>query len=140
MVSWGHAPVAVKMVHQGAVALSLTGFFVRGCASLSGARWVNSRLGKTLPHIIDSVLLLSALTLAWMLRLTPMDSPWLLAKIGGLVVYVGLGIVALRPGRSAAVRATAWVAALATAGWIVSVAMTKSVFGFFESLAGVLTS
>jgi uncharacterized membrane protein SirB2 len=130
---------ALKLVHQSAVALSLTGFFVRGGASLSGARWVHGRLAKTLPHIIDSVLLLSALTLAWMLRLTPMNSPWLLAKIAGLVVYVGLGVVALRPGRSAVVRATAWVAALATAGWIVSVAMTKSVFGFLETLANFLS-
>ena len=131
--------LAVKLVHQSAVALSLTGFLVRGGASLSGARWVSSRLAKTLPHIIDSVLLLSALMLAWMLRLTPMNSPWLLAKIVGLVVYVGLGVVALRPGRSAAIRATAWIAALATAGWIVSVAMTKSVSGFVGSLANLLT-
>ena len=129
---------AVKLVHQSAVALSLTGFFVRGGASLSGARWVNSRLAKTLPHIIDSMLLLSALVLAWMLRLTPMNSPWLLAKIVGLIVYVGLGVVALRPGHSAAVRATAWIAALATAGWIVSVAITKSAFGFFGGLANLL--
>ena len=69
---------------------------------------------KTLPHLVDSVLLLSALTLAWMLRLTPGNAPWLLAKIVGLVVYVALGVVALRPGVSCAVRAAAWVAALAT--------------------------
>ena len=130
---------AVKLVHQSAVALSVSGFFVRGAASLTGASWVESRTAKTLPHIIDSVLLLSALTLAWMLRLTPMNSPWLLAKIVGLVVYVALGVVALRPGRSTAVRATAWVAALATAGWIVSVAITKSALGFFGKL-GVLPS
>jgi uncharacterized membrane protein SirB2 len=127
----------VKLVHQSAVALSVAGFFVRGAASLAGARWVASRMAKTLPHVVDSVLLLSALTLAWMLRLTPMNSPWLLAKIVGLFVYVGLGVVALRPGRPVAVRATAWVAALSVAGWIVSVAITKNVFGFFSGLAGL---
>ena len=126
------------MVHQAAVALSLTGFFIRGGASLAGAGWVKSRLAKTLPHVIDSVLLLSGLTLAWSLRLTPANAPWLLAKLAGLVVYVGLGVVALRPGRPAAVRATAWVAALVTAGWIVSVAITKSPFGFGASLARLL--
>lgn len=126
---------AVRLAHQCAVALSLTGFFVRGAASLAGARWVSSRPAKTLPHIVDTVLLVSALTLAWMLRLTPGNAPWLLAKVVGLVVYVGLGVVALRPGRSVAVRATAWVAALATAGWIVSVAITKSPLGFFGLLA-----
>jgi len=120
----------VKLVHQSAVALSLTGFFLRGAASLAGARWVGTRAAKTLPHIVDSVLLLSALTLAWMLRLTPGNAPWLLAKIVGLVVYVGLGVLALRPGRSPGVRAAAWVAALMTAGWIVSVALMKNPFGF----------
>lgn len=120
----------VKLVHQSAVALSLTGFFVRGAASLAGASWVQGRAAKTLPHLVDSVLLLSALTLAWMLRLDPGHAPWLLAKIIGLVVYVGLGVVALRPGRPRAVRAAAWVGALATALWIVSVAITKDPLGF----------
>lgn len=127
--------LVVKGVHQAAVALSLTGFFIRGGASLAGAGWVRSRLARTLPHVIDSVLLVSALALAWMLRLTPANAPWLLAKIAGLVVYVGLGVVALRPGRPAAVRATAWLAALATAAWIVSVALTKSPLGYLGVLA-----
>jgi len=124
----------VKLVHQSAVALSVTGFFVRGVASFAGAGWVRSRAAKSLPHVVDTVLLLSALTLAWMLRLTPGDAPWLLAKIVGLVVYVGLGVVALRPVGSVAVRATAWVAALATVGWIVSVAITKNPRGFLAAL------
>ncbi|HEV8690198.1 MAG TPA: SirB2 family protein [Ideonella sp.] len=120
----------VKTIHQTAVALSFGGFFARGLASLNGARWVQDRVARTLPHIVDSVLLLSALTLAWMLRINPVDAPWLLAKIIGLLAYIGLGMLALKPGRSAAVRTTAWLAALVTFGWIVSVAMTKSPLGF----------
>ena len=125
---------ALKLVHQSAVALSVTGFFVRGLASFSGAGWVRSRAARTLPHAVDTVLLLSALAMAWMLRLTPGNAPWLLAKIVGLVLYVGLGVVALRPGRSLAVRAAAWTAALATVGWIVSVAITKNPRGFLAML------
>jgi uncharacterized membrane protein SirB2 len=121
---------AIKLVHQSAVALSIGGFFVRGAASLAGARWVNSRAAKTLPHLVDTVLLLSALALAWMLRLTPDKAPWLLAKIVGLVVYVVLGVIALRPGRPRAVRAAAWVGALVVAAWIVSVALSKNPLGF----------
>ena len=120
---------AVKLVHQGAVALSLTGFFIRGAASLAGAEWIRGRAARTLPHLVDTVLLASALTLAWMLRLHPGNAPWILAKVVGLVGYVALGVVALRPGRSWRVRATAWVAALVTALWIVSVALTKNPWG-----------
>lgn len=120
----------IKSVHQGAVALSLAGFFARGAASLAGAGWVRSRLARTLPHVVDSVLLASALGLAWMLRLTPASAPWLMAKIVGLLVYIALGVIALRPGRPVAVRATAWLAALGVFGWIVSVALLKDPRGF----------
>ena len=124
----------VKTIHQGAVALSLTGFFARGLGSLRGAEWVRSRLAKTVPHVVDTVLLLSALTLAWMLRLTPMAAPWLMAKIVGLLIYIGLGMVALRSKAPRRVRATAWAAALATFGWIVSVALTKNPLGVLSLL------
>jgi len=125
---------AVKLVHQSAVTLSIAGFVVRGAASLAGARWVRSRVAKTLPHLVDSALLISALTLAWMLRLTPDKAPWLSAKIVGLVVYVALGVIALRPGRPIAVRTAAWFGALAVVAWIASVAITKSPLGFLAPL------
>jgi uncharacterized membrane protein SirB2 len=120
----------IKSVHQGAVALSVAGFFARGAASLAGAGWVRGRLARTLPHVVDSVLLASALALAWMLGLTPASAPWLMAKIVGLLVYIALGMIALRPGRPVSVRATAWVAALLVFGWIVSVALLKDPRGF----------
>jgi len=120
----------LKAIHQSAVALSFTGFFARGFAALLGASWVRGRLARTVPHVVDSVLLASALALAWTLRLTPGNAPWLTAKIVGLLAYIGLGLLALRPGRPLALRATAWLAALATFGWIVSVALTKDPRGF----------
>lgn len=119
----------LKTIHMTAVALSVTGFFGRGIGALAGARWVRSRLAKTLPHVVDSVLLLSAIALAWQLRLDPLTTPWLMAKIIGLLAYIVLGMFALRPGRPWPVRATAWVLALLTFAYIVSVAITKSPAG-----------
>lgn len=124
----------VKTIHQTAVLLSVAGFFARGLGSLRGAAWVRSRAAKTWPHVVDTVLLGSALWLAWLLRLNPTDAPWLMAKIAGLVAYIGLGVIALRPGLPAAVRGAAWVAALATFGWIVSVAITKNPLGVLALL------
>ncbi|MEP7297139.1 MAG: SirB2 family protein [Burkholderiales bacterium] len=125
--------LVVKTIHQTAVALSLAGFLARGLGMLRGAAWVNDRLAKTAPHVVDTVLLLSALTLAWMLRINPLDAPWLMAKIIGLLVYIALGTLAMKPGRPAGVRAVAGVAALLTAGWIVSVAITKNPLGIFAA-------
>lgn len=122
--------LTIKTLHQGAVLLSVSGFFARGLGGLLGATWVGSRTARTLPHLIDSVLLLSALLLVWMLRLSPLAAPWLLAKILGLLLYIALGMLALKPGRSPGLRTAAWLAALATVGWIVTVAISKSPLGW----------
>ena len=124
----------LKLVHQGAVALSLAGFAARGLGSFAGAAWVQGRAARRLPHVIDSVLLLSALGLAWMLRLSPLEAPWLLAKLIALLAYIGLGVLALRPGRPLAFRVAAWLAALAAFGYIVSVAISKDPAGYFAWL------
>ena len=121
--------LAIRMIHETAVALSITGFFIRGLGRLVGAEPLGGRLVKSLPHVIDTVLLLSALTLAWMLGITPLSAPWLMAKVCGLVVYIGLGVVAMRAGVSTGVRLAAWIGALVTVAWIVSVAITKSPLG-----------
>lgn len=116
----------IKTLHQTAVALSIAGFFARGLGGLAGGAWVRGRAAKSVPHVVDTVLLLSALALAWMLRLNPLATPWLAAKIVALLVYIGLGMVALNPKRSLKVRIVAWLAALASFGYIVSVALTKN--------------
>lgn len=127
---------AWKLLHQGAVAVSLTGFAVRGLGSLSGAGWMRRRMHRVWPHAVDTLLLLSALVMAWMLRLNPLATPWLAAKIGGLLAYIGLGMLALRPGRPLGVRIAAWAAALLVFGWIASVAISKNPLGALRVLAG----
>lgn len=117
--------LAVKTIHQTAVALSFAGFFLRGAAGFAGAGWVRGRAAKSLPHVVDSVLLLSALTLAWRLRLDPLAAPWLAAKLIALPAYIGLGMLALKPGRPLALRVAAWLAGLTTFAYIVAVAITK---------------
>jgi uncharacterized membrane protein SirB2 len=124
-----------KLLHQGAVALSITGFIARGLGAFAGAAWVRGRAARTVPHAVDTVLLGSALVLAWMLRLTPGAAPWLVAKIAGLLLYIGLGMLALRPGRPLTLRIGAWLAALLCFAWIVSVALTKNPLGALRLLA-----
>lgn len=125
----------LKMVHESAVAVSFTGFFARGVGTLRNAGWVRHRAARTLPHLVDTVLIVSAVWLAFILRLTPANSPWIAAKIAGLVVYIALGMVALRFGRTKAARATAWIAAMLTFGYIVSVAIVKDPRGLLSLFA-----
>ena len=115
----------LKLVHQTAVVLSISGFLARGVGALAGAAWVRSRLAHSLPHGVDTVLLASALGLAWMLRLNPLATPWLLAKVVGLLLYIALGVIALRPGLPRPARAIALTAALLCFAQIVATAITK---------------
>ena len=124
----------IKLLHQSSVALSGLGFAVRGIASLRGAQWTQSRLAKSLPHVVDSVLLLSAVTLSAMLHLNLAHSPCLMSKLLGLLLYIGLGIVALRPRFGWKTRATAWVLALVVLAWIATVAVLKNPWGFIAIL------
>ena len=127
----------VKLIHQAAVALSFLGFLARGLGMLADSDWVRERVARTLPHVVDTILLLSGVTLAWQLRLSPTAAPWLAAKLIGLVVYIGLGTIALRRGRTKRQRTVAWIAALVTFGYIVSVALTRDPLGFLALLHGV---
>jgi uncharacterized membrane protein SirB2 len=120
----------LKVIHQSAVAISFAGFFARGVGMLGDAVWVRHRLAKTVPHLVDTVLIVSAVWLAAILRLTPSGAPWIAAKIAGLFVYIGIGMVALRFGSTKGIRASAWVLAMLVFAWIVSVAITKDPRGF----------
>jgi len=84
-------------------------------------RWV-----RVVPHVNDTVLLAAGVWLAFQLRLAPAAAPWLIAKLVALPVYIGLGSLALRPGRAKRLRISAWLAALAVFGYIVAVAVTRS--------------
>jgi len=124
--------LSIKYVHQSAVILSGIGFIVRGLASLRGSNWTQGRMAKSVPHVVDTVLLFSAVAMAFLANLSPLQTPWLLAKILGLIVYILLGVVALRIRIGRQIRLTAWVLAIFVLSWIVSVAVIKSPWGFFS--------
>ena len=125
----GSAYLLAKSLHVGAVALSITGFAARGALMLRGSRLLEARFVRVAPHVVDTVLLASALWLAWLIGQYPFVAGWLTAKVLGLLAYVALGTVALRRGRSLRVRAAAFAAALATVAYIVCVALTHDARG-----------
>ncbi len=121
----------IKTIHVTCVVLSFAGFFIRGIWMLKDSSLLQQRWVKTTPHIVDTLLLVSAITLAVQLHLSPLEQPWLMAKIIALLVYIGIGMLALRYGRSKTIRLYAWLFGLVTIGYIVSVAFSKSALGWF---------
>lgn len=128
--------MAIKHIHLACVALSGLGFLLRGLWVLARGGLPQSLALRVLPHAVDSLLLVSAITLVVMSGQYPPHSAWITAKIAGLLVYIGLGTVALKRGRTPALRAVAFAGALATFGWIVSVAVTRNPAGYLAGLVG----
>lgn len=126
----------MKSIHVGCVLLSGSGFVARGGLMLAESPLLRARFVRVAPHVIDTMLLASALWLAWAIHQYPFVNDWLTAKLIGLFVYIALGSVALKRGRSKAVRAAAFVGALAVFGYIVSVALTRDPAGVFAVLFG----
>lgn len=84
-------------------------------------RWV-----KILPHVVDTALLLSAIALAIMLSISPLSSPWLMVKILALLVYILLGTIAIKRGKTRNIRIAAWLSAQLVFIYIVAVAITHN--------------
>jgi uncharacterized membrane protein SirB2 len=120
----------LKATHVACVALSYTLFFVRGVWMMRAPEMLLRRWVRIVPHVIDTVLLASAIGLLALLGLNPFVTPWLAAKLVGLVAYIGLGIVALRLGRTCGARIAAWIVAQAAFFYIVAVALTRQALPF----------
>jgi uncharacterized membrane protein SirB2 len=116
---------ALKITHVSCAAISYTLFVVRGVWMIRAPSLLQTRAAKIVPHVVDSVLLASAVAMAVTIRQYPMVTPWLTAKVVGLVVYIALGMVALKRGRTKTVRVTAWIAAQSVFAYIVAVAVTR---------------
>lgn len=113
----------LKALHVGAVCVSVGLFALRGALRLAGSEWLQHRWLRVGPHVVDTLLLASAIALTTVVHQYPFVDGWLTAKLFGLVAYVVLGSVALRRGRTPAVRAMALVAALAVVAYIVGTAL-----------------
>lgn len=119
----------LKSAHVACVAASLALFVLRGAWMLRAPDRLRLTWVPVVPHVVDTLLLASAIALAVLLRIDPLAHGWLAAKIAGLVAYIALGTVALKRGRTRAVRGAAFAAALAVYAYIVSVAIAKSAAG-----------
>lgn len=123
--------LALKHLHLTCVVLSGTGFFLRGLWMLLDSPLLQRRWVRIAPHLIDTLLLGSAVAMAVLSAQYPFVQDWLTAKVLGLLVYILCGAVALRRGRTKRQRAVFYLLALAVFAWIVSVALTRNPLGLF---------
>jgi len=117
---------AIRDVHVTCVILSISLFVLRGGLQLAGVDWRRWKPLRFLPHLVDTLLLSSAIWLACLLHQYPFVDAWLTAKFLALVAYVLLGRQALRVGTQTLRRALFFGAAVLSVSYIVGVALTHS--------------
>ena len=120
----------IKFVHVLSVILSGSLFALRGMMMLAGSRFTNHAALRYLSYMIDTTLLTAALMLITILHQYPFVQAWLTVKVLLLVVYIVLGVFALRRGRTRRIRAICYVAALVVFASIIGVALAHNPVGW----------
>lgn len=122
----------LKSIHLGLAFVSVSGFILRWSWRMRQSPLAFARATRVVPHVVDTLLLGTALLMIFLVGQAPVSAGWLTAKIGGLLLYIALGILAMRSAPAARRSVPAFMAALFVFAWIVSVARTKSPLGFLS--------
>ena len=104
---------------------SISFFIIRGIWMMRSSQSLAQSWVKMTSRSIDTALLVSAVGLMFVTDQFPGAMGWLTAKLTALLVYIGLGMVALHWGRTKKIRITAWIASLIVFSYIVSVALIR---------------
>ena len=116
----------IKLIHVSSAILSVTGFSIRGILKMSDSALMHRKAIKVLPHIIDTVLLLSAITLVILSRQYPAVAPWVAAKIIALIGYIVVGTVFMRFARKGWEQLFSYFLSLLMVAYIIAVELSKS--------------
>ena len=127
--------MAMKSLHSYLALISISGLMLRGYWMWIESDLLQHRLVRILPHIVDTLFLLLGLALAHRIFQYPFTHDWMTAKLVGLVVYIILGAIALKRGKTRQIRGLTFLAALLVFAWVVSVAISKSPWGFLAGFA-----
>ncbi|HCH02280.1 MAG TPA: invasion protein [Vibrio sp.] len=118
---------SMKHVHLLAIALSVLFLTVRYILMMMDSPLLQKKFFKVTPHIVDTVLLLSGISLIFITGFMPFTAAgaWLTEKISCVLVYIALGFVALKLGKNKVIRSVAFFGALGWLYWAAHLAMTK---------------
>lgn len=116
--------MAFKHFHLLIVAISVSFLLLRFVLNLKPSAILQTKFFKIAPHVIDTILLLSAVMLMVTLQQYPFVTPWLTEKLLAVLAYIALGVMAFK-GRTKAIR---WLCFFGALGWLalaIRVAITK---------------
>lgn len=116
---------AFKHLHLTAVALSLLFLTLQVIAHIFDTKMKDAKWLKVLPHIIHTVLIVTAIGLCISISQYPFIHDWVTSKLIGLVAYILLAVLAVKWARTNAMRIFAFIGAIAWLGLTAKVAFSK---------------
>lgn len=116
----------IKTIHITTVFLSILLFVSRGfwiyiLNKQQLARWM-----KIVPHVNDTVLLVTGITLTIQVQQYPLVDSWLTVKLICLLIYIFLGMVAMKWRASTKTGLFSWIAAILVFIYMITVALKKN--------------
>ncbi|MGX9374453.1 SirB2 family protein [Pantoea ananatis] len=118
----------IKNLHLLTVAVTILLFLLRFYWQRTGSAMLQRRWVRILPHVNDTLLLLSGASLVMITHFYPFSpqGSWLTEKLLGVIIYIALGSVALsRRPRSDRTRLIAFIVALIALVTIIKLALSK---------------
>lgn len=116
----------IKLIHMSTAFISISFFLVRGFWVFNHSEMMNKKWVRIVPHVNDTILLVSAIILAIGLQQYPFTHDWLTAKFIALLLYIVLGMFALKRAKEMKNKIVFFVLALLMFGYIVGVALTRT--------------
>lgn len=86
---------SIKTAHLILVSASLSLFCLRGYWALNNRLERQGRWVKSLPHVVDTFLLVSGISLVFLSGYSPLNQSWLATKLLLLLCYIALGAFTL---------------------------------------------
>jgi len=120
----------IKLIHMSTAFISISLFLVRGFWVYRSSPMMTKKWVKIVPHVNDTILLITAIILAITIQQYPITDGWLTAKISALIIYIVLGMFALKRAKEMKNKIVFFILALLTFGYIVGVALTRSASWF----------
>ncbi|MBD1574309.1 SirB2 family protein [Vibrio sp. S17_S38] len=119
--------MSLKHIHLLSIALSVFLLTLRYILMMMDSSVLHKKWLKITPHIVDTVLLASGIALIFITGFIPFTpaAPWLTEKITCVLVYIALGFVALKLGKTKLIRSIAFFGALGWLYWAAHLAITK---------------
>lgn len=120
----------IKTIHIATALISISGFILRGILLLRESPIMQQRWIKIVPHINDTILLVTGISMAVMIQQYPFVHGWLTAKVVALLIYIGLGFMTIRFGHRRRDRIMTMLAAIIVFAYMLGVAVTRQPFFF----------